>query len=67
MKNTLSLNGKWSLRFYPEQGKTPETPEELRCLSLPAIDADVPGNVELDLMAAGLASALRRRGGLLQP
>ena len=53
---TLSLNGQWTLRFYPErEDRAPETPEELRLLDLPAIGAAVPGNVELDLIAAGLA------------
>ncbi|MCL2461191.1 MAG: hypothetical protein FWF44_00870 [Defluviitaleaceae bacterium] len=55
MNKTLSLNGRWRLRFYPEQGETPATPEELDLLNLATIGAEVPGNVELDLMAAGLA------------
>ncbi|MCL2605009.1 MAG: hypothetical protein FWD90_11070 [Defluviitaleaceae bacterium] len=56
MKDCLLLNGDWALRFYPEQGEDlPATPKELYALNLPPINATVPGNVEIDLMAAGLA------------
>jgi beta-mannosidase len=48
---TLSLNGKWRLRFYPEDVNNPEKPD---LSGLPAIDAEVPGNVELDLIRAGI-------------
>jgi len=41
---SLSLNGSWSLTFFPEG-------EEEKKQTIPAV---VPGNVELDLMAAGL-------------
>lgn len=52
--NTLSLNGEWSLRYHMEDGVMPETPDELSALSWPQISAQVPGNVELDLVRAGL-------------
>ncbi|MCL2360879.1 MAG: hypothetical protein FWC73_03575 [Defluviitaleaceae bacterium] len=56
MKNSISLNGNWSLYYYPEVGeRLPQTPEEMHDLSLSPINALVPGNVEIDLMAAGLA------------
>ncbi|MCL2500367.1 MAG: hypothetical protein FWE90_08530 [Defluviitaleaceae bacterium] len=56
MTKPLSLNGQWALRFYPEQGSDlPATPAQLYERNLPAISATVPGNVELDLIAAGMA------------
>jgi beta-mannosidase len=45
MNPQLSLNGTWSLRFYPEHNKSASQ----------TISATVPGNVELDLITAGLA------------
>jgi len=44
MKNEISLNGVWSLTFYPEHAPGEKT----------VISASVPGNVELDLAAAGI-------------
>ena len=53
MPETLSLNGAWFLRGFPA-GQSP-TPEFLAGLdSPPAIQAQVPGNVELDLQRLGL-------------
>ena len=52
--NTISLNGEWLLRYHPEDGLMPESPAELSSLSWPQITAQVPGNVELDLVRAGL-------------
>ena len=60
MKNNVSLNGNWQLYYYPEHEKTgtdgnlPQTPAEMHALNLTAINATVPGNVEIDLVAAGL-------------
>ena len=52
--NTVSLNGQWTLHFWP-QPETPVTsPEAMRSTSYQTISAKVPGNVELDLLAAGL-------------
>ena len=45
---TISLNGKWKLLFADEQAN-PQGREGMR-----EIPAQVPGNVELDLMAAGI-------------
>jgi len=53
--NTVSLNGGWKLYYHPEEGTLPETPAELLGAGWPVIDAQIPGNVELDLMRAGLA------------
>ena len=55
MKKSISLNGTWSLRYYPEHNSCPQTPTEMYALNIPSITATVPGNVEIDLMAAGLA------------
>ena len=53
MKSILSLNGTWTLRYYPEHEMSPQTPEELASCNLSPITATVPGNIEIDLMAAG--------------
>jgi len=56
MKKHISLNGSWDLYYYPEDtNNLPQTPKEMHALNLLPISATVPGNVELDLMAAGLA------------
>ena len=49
-----SLDGKWRLDYWP-QGDTPiVSPADARQVGMKTIDATVPGNVELDLLAAGL-------------
>lgn len=49
-----SLDGKWRLDYWP-QGDTPiVSPADARQVEMKTIDATVPGNVELDLLAAGL-------------
>ena len=53
---SVSLDGKWKLDYW-KQGRTAVLgPEDLatRGITPKAIDATVPGNVELDLLAAGL-------------
>jgi len=60
MSKNVSLNGNWLLYYYPEAcpeiGRNlPQTPKEMHALNLLPINATVPGNVEIDLMAAGLA------------
>lgn len=49
----ISLNGKWTLTYGPQRANCPRRPEELAGAGWPSIPAVVPGNVELDLMAAG--------------
>ena len=44
----------WRLRYGPQGANAPATPAELEASRLPVIRAEVPGNVELDLLAAGL-------------
>jgi len=51
---SISLDGRWTLRFWP-QPETPVTaPGALASVKSRTIPATVPGNVELDLLAAGL-------------
>lgn len=51
--NAIPLNGAWNLAFWP-QPETPVTdPARLTALSVDTVPASVPGNVELDLLAAG--------------
>ena len=53
-ENTINLNGQWTLHFW-SQPETPVTsPDEMKSVSFKTIPAQVPGNVELDLLAAGL-------------
>jgi beta-mannosidase len=51
--NVYSLDGDWTLYHFPQGERDIRTPEELRRAGLSAVPAKVPGNVELDLMAAG--------------
>ena len=51
---TLSLDGTWTLDYWP-QGRTPVvSPEGMDGIRFETVRATVPGNVELDLLAAGL-------------
>ena len=50
----ISLNGLWKLYYGLSDKSAPSTPDELNNSNWPQIPATVPGNVELDLMAAGL-------------
>ncbi|MCQ2144053.1 MAG: glycoside hydrolase family 2, partial [Bacteroidales bacterium] len=49
-----NLDGKWTLDYWP-QGRVAVTgPEEMEGVEYSTVEATVPGNVELDLVAAGL-------------
>ena len=50
----VSLNGKWSLKFFPQPPAAVMTPEEAAAIDGTTIEATVPGNVEIDLEKAGL-------------
>ncbi len=52
--NTLSLNGAWKLYYHPEEGVLPDSPAALLEANWPKIEAQVPGNIELDLHRAGI-------------
>jgi len=47
------LNGKWKLYFCKQGSELIETPNDLVSKDIPVIEAEVPGNVELDLSKAG--------------
>ena len=49
----VSLDGLWQLAFFPEGSHAVSCPDDLRRLDIDAIEATVPGNVELDLVRAG--------------
>lgn len=52
----ISLNGTWTLDFW-EQKRTPVvSPEQMQGIEYETIQASVPGNVELDLLSAGLVA-----------
>ena len=48
----ISLAGKWKLYYCPEDKRAPSRPENPD--DWPSIEAQVPGNVELDLFRAGI-------------
>lgn len=50
----LFLNGEWDLFFGPNDFSSPKMPKELEKSSFKKIKATVPGNVEIDLMNAGI-------------
>ncbi|MBM7565290.1 glycoside hydrolase family 2 protein [Paenibacillus sacheonensis] len=50
---TIGLNGEWSLFYYPQEERRIQHPNELAVSGLQPIACSVPGNVELDLQAAG--------------
>ncbi len=50
----VSLNGKWSLKFFPQPPAAVMTPDEAAAIDGTTIEAVVPGNVEIDLERAGL-------------
>ena len=51
---SLSLNGTWVLDYWEQKRNPVLSPEDMRGVEFKTIDAEVPGNVELDLLAAGL-------------
>ena len=53
MGKAISLNGIWSLTYGPYPGAKNEQPVNAPPANWPTIPATVPGNVELDMIAAG--------------
>ena len=49
----IDLDGTWELTYGPQQPGGPRSLDELQSTGWPTIPATVPGNVELDLIAAG--------------
>ncbi len=50
------LNGSWELFYGPGGPDAPNSPTALAAAGWPQVPATVPGNVELDLVAAGVLS-----------
>jgi len=50
----IDLSGTWRLFYHPEEKDAPKTPADLAAANWPEIEAQVPGNVELDLCRAGV-------------
>ena len=50
----VSLNGTWKLSYWKQPAEAITDPAELKEVEVKTIPAQVPGNVELDLLAAGL-------------
>ena len=53
MSQRISLDGDWQLAFFPEAESPIRHPDDLAAHAGQVIAARVPGNVELDLQAAG--------------
>ena len=51
---SLPLDGTWTLDFWEQGGTAVISPDGMKGVAYKTIDATVPGNVELDLLAAGL-------------
>lgn len=50
----ISLDGDWQLSYFREGEHTINHPDQLTTIGAPTIPARVPGNVELDLVRAGV-------------
>ncbi len=53
-QNKISLNGTWNLEFWEQEDSPVSDPSEIASLKTTKLSATVPGNVELDLLAAGM-------------
>jgi len=58
--HSMSLNGTWSLTYGPCPDAPRKLPQTAPPASWPTIPATVPGNVELDLVAAGRIEPLEK-------
>ena len=50
----MDLNGKWTLYYCPEGSCNIDSVMKLAGSGIPSVPCTVPGNVELDLSAAGI-------------
>ena len=59
----MKLDGAWTLYYAPESDDMPMCPDQIAGSGMACITAQVPGNVEIDLMRAGLEQKplLRRK------
>jgi len=64
-----NLDGKWKLDYWPQGRVAVRGPEKMEGIEYSTLEASVPGNVELDLVAAGLLPApeIGSNYGLLRP
>jgi len=64
-----NLDGKWRLDYWPQERVAVSCPEKMEGVEYSTIEATVPGNVELDLVAAGLLPEpeIGSNYGLLRP
>ena len=60
--STISLNGKWNLSYWRQPEQPIVAPEEMKDATINTIEATVPGNVELDLLSAGLIEMIYANG-----
>ncbi len=51
---SISLNGQWKLYYYDRTVLNIIAPDELNHSDIPCVDAEVPGDVHLDLSRAGV-------------
>ena len=56
ISGNISLNGSWILKFFPQPKNAVTSPEELANINAQQIEATIPGNVELDMLKAGIIS-----------
>jgi beta-mannosidase len=61
---SLSLDGVWKLTAGPQTAAAPREPAQLNSAGWLTIPATVPGNVELDLIAAGRLPELSRASNI---
>ncbi|HOE66554.1 MAG TPA: glycoside hydrolase family 2 TIM barrel-domain containing protein [Candidatus Hydrogenedentes bacterium] len=54
VSHRVDVQGSWELTFFPEGSKSVASPADLKREKLSWIEAKAPGNVELDLIRAGL-------------
>ena len=53
-QDKISLNGTWNLEYWEQEEQAVTDPAEVASLKTTKLSATVPGNVELDLLAAGM-------------
>lgn len=58
MVQSIRLESDWTLAYFPQHANAVYDPQQLAALDVPRIKAAVPGNVELDLTAAGVLPEL---------
>jgi beta-mannosidase len=51
---SISLNGRWTLQYWEQPTVAVRSPEGMKNADVKQVSANVPGNVELDLLNAGI-------------